>query len=321
MLLSRMLASVLSPSGYGAALSVLIFHRVLPSPDPLFPEQIDAERFDALLGWLGKSFNVLSLELAVDMLKRGELPPRAAAITFDDGYADNYTVALPILKKNGMSASFFVATGFLDGGRMFNDTVVETVRLFEGGSLDLREIGLGQFETKTLSQRRKAIDDLLPVFKYLTLEERSKKISDLRKHINLTLPDDLMMTGEQVRGLKSEGMTIGAHTCTHPILSKINDADAYQEIASGKRELETLLGEQISLFAYPNGGPGRDYEIQHVEMVRELGFRAAVSTSAGVARFGADTYQLPRFTPWDRTPLRFGLRMANNMRVVGKVVT
>ena len=118
-----------SPAGTKARLQVLIFHRVLPVPDPLFPDEVDARRFDELCGWLKGWFNMLSLDDAVARIKTGTLPTRAACITFDDGYADNYQVALPILRRHGLTATFFVATGFLDGGRMWNDTVIESVRL------------------------------------------------------------------------------------------------------------------------------------------------------------------------------------------------
>lgn len=105
-----------SPAGQRAGLSILVFHRVLPEPDPLFPNEVDAQRFDALLGWVKDWFSVLPLEEAVERLQRNRLPERAAAITFDDGYADNYAVALPILQRQGLSAMFFIATGFLNGG-------------------------------------------------------------------------------------------------------------------------------------------------------------------------------------------------------------
>ena len=321
MFIPRTLASILSPSGQRAALSILIFHRFLQSPDPLFPEQMDAERFDELLGWLGRCFTVLRLEDAVGMLASGTLPPRAAAITFDDGYADNYEVALPILKRHGMSATFFIATGFLNGGRMFNDTVIEAVRRLEADELDLRTLRLNVFKTRTIDEKRHAIDALLPVVKYLPLSERAEKIAELSRIAGVSLPSDLMMNDFQVRGLRLQGMSIGAHTRSHPILAEIEDNVAYEEIALGKRALEDLLDEPVSLFAYPNGVPGRDFKVSHVSMVRELGFSAAMSTSSGAARYGCDPFQLPRFTPWDRTAFRFGLRMVNNLRSSGKVVT
>ena len=129
--------ALLSPAGHRGRLTVLIFHRVRPEPDPLFPRELDAAAFRERLSWLRAWFNVLPLDDAVDALARGSLPVRAAAITFDDGYADNHDVALPILREMGVPATFFIATGFLDGGRMWNDTVIEAIRRTPKPMLDL----------------------------------------------------------------------------------------------------------------------------------------------------------------------------------------
>ncbi|MFO0121490.1 MAG: polysaccharide deacetylase family protein, partial [Inhella sp.] len=108
-----------SPGGARGRLTVLIFHRVLTQPDPLFPGEMDAARFDAVCGWLASWATVLPLHTAVRQVRDGVLPARALAITFDDGYADNASVALPLLQKHGLCATFFVSTGYLDGGRMW----------------------------------------------------------------------------------------------------------------------------------------------------------------------------------------------------------
>ena len=88
-------------------------------------------------------FNVIPLLDAVRHSAAGTLPPRAACITFDDGYADNAEVALPILQRHKLHATFFVATGFLNGGRMWNDTIIELVRRAPDGVLDFSAFGLG----------------------------------------------------------------------------------------------------------------------------------------------------------------------------------
>jgi peptidoglycan/xylan/chitin deacetylase (PgdA/CDA1 family) len=309
----------MSPSGTRAALSILIFHRVLERVDPLFPEEPDVDRFDRILSWLGNAFHVLPLVQAIEAMQAGTLPARAVSITFDDGYADNFTVALPVLERHRMHATFFVASGFLDGGRMWNDIVIEAVRRCPGDHLDLAALGMARYPIASVDDRRRLIDRLLPQLKYLPASERLAKANAVADACNADPAADLMMTSGQLRELHATGMHVGGHTRTHPILARLDPADAREEIAGGKADLESIIGEPVALFAYPNGKPGRDYAAEHVSMVRKAGFSAAVSTSTGVARAEADVYQLPRFTPWDRTELRFGLRLVDNMRAQGRV--
>lgn len=307
---ARPLLRMLSPGGR-RGLSIMIYHRVLAAPDPLFPGEIDRDSFSRHLSLLKSSFNMLALQDAVRLARAGRLPPRAACITFDDGYADNAVEALPILQRFGLTATFFVATGFLDGGRMWNDTVIELVRRAPDGLFDARTAGLGQLPLGDVAQRRAAIGTLIGHLKYLPMEERLALVERLAGEADYALPQDLMMSSGQVRQLHAAGMGVGAHTVNHPILAAISARQAGDEIAAGKRRLESLLAAPVPLFAYPNGKPDVDYRAEHVGIVRELGFEGAVSTAWG-GRCG-DLYQLPRFTPWDQGAPRFQLRLAMNL--------
>lgn len=313
------LFTLLSPAGTRARLNVLIFHRVLPQPDPLFPDEVDAARFDQMLGWVKSWFNVLPLDEAARRLQEGSLPARAAALSFDDGYADNHDVALPLLQKHGLPCSFFVATGFLDGGRMWNDTLIESVRLSSQLMLDLRGLkdaqgeDLGQHALGDTASRRAALGKLIERVKYLPPEPRQACVDAIASRADIRPPDDLMMSSGQVRALHRAGMQIGAHTVSHPILAKLDERQAADEIGRSRDVLQALLGEKVGLFAYPNGKAGTDYLPDvHPALVRELGFDAAVSTRWAAARIGDDAFQIPRFTPWDRGRTRFGLRLLRN---------
>ena len=303
-----------SPGGSRGKLTTFIFHRVLPKPDPIFPGEPDAARFDQILGWIKSWFNVLPLDAAVERLKTGRLPPRAAAITFDDGYADNCTIAMPILQKHKLPACFFVATGFLDGGRMWNDTIIESIRACRDTHLDLAAIDLGTHAIGSATEKRAAIDTIIGRIKYLPVNERLALTEKLIEAASARPPNDLMMTSAQVKKLYASGMQIGAHTVSHPILARTSISEVRQEITESKLFLEKLLQTRIGLFAYPNGKPGCDYLPEHTELVRELGFDSAVSTASGYASLNdLDIYQLPRFTPWDKQKYRFGTRMLQNL--------
>ena len=320
LLSSRLFLNLLSPGGRDGRLSIFVYHRVLPRPDALFPDEGDAEAFDRHMKQLASCFNVIPLSDAIRGLSREKLPPRAACITFDDGYADNAEIALPILQKYGVHATFFVASGFLNGGRMWNDTVIELVRRAPGAILDLSDINLGQFEIGSAAQRRQAIDRLLGELKYMPMKSRQTSVEAMCALVPVVPAANLMMTSEQVRVLHRAGMEIGGHTASHPILAKMENDAAHAEIIQGKEMLEDIIRAPVRLFAYPNGKPGQDYFPAHVSMLRELGFDGAVSTAHGAARRDSDPYQLPRFTPWGRGLMRFTLQMAQNMLVTPETV-
>jgi len=311
--LIRTLGAVLAPRGAKAGLLVLIYHRVLERPDPLLPGEPDANEFAAQLDLIKSVCNILPLEEAVDRLRTGSLPSRAVSITFDDGYANNRTIAAPLLHARGIPATVFVATGFLNGGRMFNDTIIETVRR-AGAELDLRELGLDRFELVDDVARRKAIQQLLSQLKYLPPAERIARSEAIAERAGVTLPDDLMMTDIQVRELGRFGISVGAHTVNHPILAVVDDDAARREIADSRHVLREMTGESVSLFAYPNGRPKTDYARVHAGMVREAGFKAAVSTAWGSAGPNVDVYQIPRMLPWDTQPLKFAARLMQTYR-------
>ena len=307
----KLASSLLSPSGSNARLTILILHGVKPAPDLMFPGNTHAQQFDAMLGWIGAWFNVMPLPDAVAAMAAGCLPARALAITFDDGYEDNHSVAMPILQRHGMSATFYVSSSFLNGGCMWNDVVIESVR-----RSDKSEIDCGRFGRHTLkgwAARAQAAEALIGQIKYLDFDARLDAVAEVAKACSVVPPTDLMMRDEQVLGLHRAGMTIGAHTCRHPILARISDEAVRAEIADGRAALESIIGARVGLFAYPNGRPNEDYRAEHVAIVRELGFDAAVSTARGASAMGDDPFQLRRCMPWDQTRMRFGARLVQNL--------
>ncbi|CAI08569.1 polysaccharide deacetylase family protein [Aromatoleum aromaticum] len=305
--------SLASPAGAGAKLCILIFHRVLPDADPLRLGDPDANTFRWQMRLLSRHFNVLPLHEAALRLRERCLPARAACVTFDDGYADNYTTALPILREFGISATFFISTAYLDGGRMFNDTLIEVVRGLPEGICNLSSIGLGAVDLVSIADRQALAGTLLGYFKYRPPEERIPAAERLAETFDIDLPTDLMMSSRQLKALHASGMEIGGHTHSHPILALQSPAEARAEICLGKEKLEALLGTAIRVFAYPNGRPVKDYGQEHVAMISECGFDVAVSTRPAVADRHCDIHQLPRFTPWDRTPARFALRLLRTL--------
>ena len=278
------------------------------------PDEPTVDEFDWQMRLLRENFSPLPLLEAVDRLQNHTLPRRAVCVTFDDGYADNALCALPVLQKYQIPATVFVSTGFLNGGRMWNDSIIEALRVCKEEVLDLRELELGRYNLRSYAQRLGAVESIIKSIKHLDPEIRRGLVLEIEKRV-ADLPSDLMMNDSQVQLLSTNEIAIGAHTVNHPILASVSDEAAQREILDSKLSLEGLLQKQVDLFAYPNGKPGMDYTSKHRDLVKELGFRAAVSTHWGVSSTTSDRYQLPRFTPWDRGQLKFALRLMANYRL------
>jgi peptidoglycan/xylan/chitin deacetylase (PgdA/CDA1 family) len=288
---------------------ILIYHRVHAKPDPMFPGEASAETFDWQMALLRRYCNPVPLLDGVRGLQSGNLPERAVTVTFDDGYADNAEVALPILGRHAVPAAFFVATGYLNGGRMWNDSIIEAVRRAQGTELDLADLGLERVSLGPEETRGPVAELVIRAIKHRPPAERQARVDELCGLIGAQLPDDLMMNDAQVRQLAEAGMEVGAHTVSHPILLKLSDEAARAEIEGSRQTLQAITGVEIRAFAYPNGKPGEDYTHRDRDVVESLGFETALSTTWGAASAASDRFQLPRFTPWDRTPSRWLARL------------
>lgn len=290
---------------------ILIFHRVVREPDPMSPGEPTAGWFRALVRRLAADFEVIPLADAVERSRAGTLRGGSLSLTFDDGYADNVEVALPILEEAGVPATFFVASGFVDGGRMWNDSIIETFRRLPAGSHAIALDGADtRIELAGWESRRDAAARVVTAWKHLPQPERQARVAALASRVR-GLPDDLMMSSAQLRALAASPVaTVGGHTRTHPILTTLPPARAREEITGGKADLEGAIQQAVTLFAYPNGKRGRDYDAGHARLVADAGFDAAVATDWGSLEPGTDPYHIPRFTPWHSNLTRFSLDLA-----------
>ena len=297
--LARALGALLSPSGARARLAVFSYHQVLEKPDRLRLGEPDRARFLADIETIGQVFTVLPLPEAIERLEARTLPARAAAITFDDGYANNHELAAPLLERVGLPATFFVAGDAVDRGVMWNDLIIEGVRTRGSNWIveDLPELGAATVESDDAAN---VVTRILKFLKYQPLEKRWNLAEVFfRTNTGRDLPR-LMMDRGKVTDLARRGFDIGGHTLHHPILKELTDENARSEITGCCRWIEDVTGQTARTFAYPNGIPHRDFGPEHAVMVKEAGFKGAVSTRWSVAGPGSDPYAIPRIGPWWR---------------------
>jgi len=293
-------------------LNILIYHQVPEEHDAMRPSEPDQAQFRWQMELIKKYYTPISLSDAIQCLKENSLPSNAVCITFDDGYINNLTVAAPILNALKIPATVFVATDFLHGQNMWNDRVMDIVADTSFKQLDLSSIALGQVELSDIEQRRKLAYKIINAIKYQPIDQRNQLIDKIYQDNGQQEYASRMMSEQQVQMLFEQGIEIGAHTQSHPILSEMPLEQQQQQIVESKAILEQIIGQPLTGFAYPNGKWQKDYNQESRDIVASTGFSYAVSTNWGVSTKDTDTYQLNRFSPWDKSALKFHLRLLRN---------
>jgi phosphatidylinositol alpha-1,6-mannosyltransferase len=312
--------SVVARRGSAGNLSILLFHKVPQIADPLVPDELCLTDFEQILDFLQTNTRVLPLMDAVDAIGKGSLPSRAVAITFDDGYAEWMQNVAPALARRSLPATFFITTEIFGGTVLWHERIVSTVRALPEHGAQL-PYGFGNFRTlSTLQSRQSVVRALQERLKYVPLAERLATISMLEAQAVSTLDYPTPFTAQDARDLHSQGFDIGAHTIQHPILNESSDSEALSEIGGSKEQLESVIGGKVRVFAYPNGRAGLDFQGKHVEMAKLCGYRAAVTSSGGVASRHSDIFQLPRTSTWGNSHPHMAYHLARNRFVKEKKV-
>lgn len=255
---------------------ILNYHRIGQADESDFDRNLWSATpgdFAAQLAVLRRHFDVIGL---CDLDRRLNDPRgRSVMITFDDGYRDNYTHAFAALRQAGLTATFFVTTGFLDQHRVpWWDEIAWMVR-----RTSLRMLSAGDWvpEPLALDHAEAAISRLLQIYKTLKGSETSNYLAYLAEALQTGRcptdeADKLWMTWDMLREMRAAGMTVGGHTVSHPVLSRISPGEQDYEVGECRRRLVAELGEPIDAFSYPVGG-GRSFNQTTMDAVARHGYR------------------------------------------------
>ena len=294
-------------------LTILQFHKVPKTAHALDLLDLDLSGFERVLEATTRIFQIKPLEEAVLALRAGNLPPRTACITFDDGYPDWINGVVPVLEKNNAHATFFITTGQFSGVPLWNERILHAIAHISEKtvSLTLGE-GLENINVATVEHKQAAVQKIQSILKYFEPIKREQFLHLLESIAGCASSQVPVLSGAGLREIHAKGFGIGAHSVNHPILSRCTPKDAYREIAESREELEGLIKGAVQTFAYPNGITGKDFTSEHVEMVRRAGFTTAFTTDRGAATGDSSVLQLPRFSPWGPTVSKMKLQFAKN---------
>jgi peptidoglycan/xylan/chitin deacetylase (PgdA/CDA1 family) len=309
---------------------ILTYHRIADEPVDYFRLAVSPNRFEEQLEILRRTRCPLPLAKFVGDLVAGTLAPNAVALTFDDGYVDNLEAGKPRLAAADIPGTVFLTTGYIDRPEPFWWEELARFILLEGGPQSFELVVRGEsmkfdfgIETPArrdgttraalLTKRLAALWTLRQTLKLLEEEERRALMVRIRsvfagRDFGSSL--SRAMTGEEVRALAADGLvTVGAHTVTHPVLTGLEAAACYREIADSKCACEKIIGASVASFAYPYG----DFDAEAREAVKSAGFSFACSTRYGPAAPTSDIFALPRVQVlnWDGDEFEQALHFAS----------
>ncbi len=305
MALTRQLAKKFEIGGWGPVVLrkrttpkfvILSYHRVGTSGIPLYC-QLAPKLFEAQMKYLRANYPILSI---TDIHERLRCPTGAqmgVAVTFDDGYLDTYTEAYPILKRYDIPATIYVVAGFVETGRVgWYDRLFLLLRHYPFDKLDLLLDRPRRFELGSEQSRRRAAEKIVAFLRAVPDHKRVEICQQLEGMVQMSEQElaGRMMSWDQVREMRSAGMSFGSHTMTHRVLSQLKVEDREYELSASKVLIEDRIGGPVEDFAYPFGKRA-DYGPTAREL-QSFGYRSAVTAESGANRPSASLYELRRMS-------------------------
>jgi peptidoglycan/xylan/chitin deacetylase (PgdA/CDA1 family) len=287
------------------AITVLAYHRILPLPGANYPfdeNVISAtpEEFDRELRFFRRHLDVISVpELMAGYEDPGRLPTRPAVITFDDGYADNYEIAMPILRQHGLSACFFLSTQLVGTAEVpWWDQVACCMKFARVEAIPSPFGGDDPPYNLDASRKAASIRRFLQQMYRAPWPKAQESIARLREQTGVDPREHadrpLFMSWEAARAMQAAGMELGGHTRTHPIVANLPDREAVRdEIQGCYDDLRDQAGVRPVAFAYPVGSRSGMSAIAEEE-IRRAGFKAAFSYVHSFATLKSPVLKIPR---------------------------
>ena len=265
---------------FGGRGAVYMFHSVVSDRSTCLTPGLSASTkfLDRLLASFRRAgIDIISIDELIPRLQ-GTNSRRFVVATFDDGYADNLQYALPIFEKHNAPLTIYVPTGMITGSLYCWWTGLE--RLFlQNSTVEIPPMGR-RWTARTIGEKARAYKEASDWVSH-DIAGRAPLLRSTFAHYGLSMPDIVKSIGLSIDQLKTLGshplVTIGGHTESHPELSRLEQAEAFNEIFANKRFLENVLQKPVDHFAYPYGACRQ----RDAGLVHDAGYKTAVTTHHG----------------------------------------
>lgn len=290
---------------------ILIYHKIAENVSNEINQELTInhplENFIREMEFIKKYFAVISLDRAVELIKNKKaLSKPTLAITFDDGFEDNYRLAFPVLKELNIPATIFLTAGLLGTKDLpWVEAIGESIFYTQEKELHLNScFGNKVFNLETIKNKRESFDKITAQLKTVDYSERIKLTEKIiRQTGGCSKSSKRMLNWQEVYEMSKEKITFGPHTMTHPILTKMSVDLAKKEINDSKVEIESKLGNSVKHFAFPNGRV-EDFNDELKEYCKEIGLESVSTAVYGNNKpENSDVYALKRLSPGRNMPI------------------
>lgn len=300
------------------SITIVTYHAVIKEP-LAFPDWcfMDAELFEAQIAYLSSKFKIISLSEAVEKINNNCLDDRYAVITFDDGYKNNFDIALPILEKYNAPATIYLVTSLINTNKVFwftrllsalNNTREESIT-WEGVRLKLSSVEDKAESSQKLQQSLKAYNEETAQIKLTEIERLLKVEGTL--HIPASSAFSMLSKDELGRMIDTGLIEFGAHTYSHPILANSTISEQKKQIELSILQTQELTGLPCYHFAYPNGGHN-DFNDDTINILKNAGAKSATTMISGPVTADTNLFILNRYPIGSDTSIeRFKLMVHN----------
>lgn len=277
-----------------AWITVLAYHRVNhASAGADYDEgtvDVTPEAFDRHVAYAKRWFDVIGMGDLLDYARGGPLPRNPLLFTFDDGYKDNWRTAVPILQKHGATATFFIATTYVSDRRLFWwDRLSYMVKRSTRATIELTYPTRRSVPIAGPGDRPRAFRTLrnvitqhfgIDLWRFLDAIAEGSGVT-LTREDERRLANDMILTWDEVRAMRSAGMDIQSHTRDHYVLPTMTTEHLRAELGESREILEGILGEPVRALSYPVGH-GVAAAPEQREVVKSVGYELAFTNASGI---------------------------------------
>ena len=283
---------------------ILFYHRFADNNSKELPPKLNVKTFENQIKHLKKWYQLISLDELVDHLKTGkDFSHPYVVITIDDGFKDNYDFAFPVLKRLDIPVTIYLTTGFVGTDRApWIEEIAYCLQGYSRETFRFEQLFPGEvFQVSNTQRKAKLWETIYEKMLYLDHEVKEHLFAKLLDKLDgaNTCRGRLMLDWDEVNEMSKNQISFGAHTVTHPTLSRMFPDGAMFEISESKRHIEEKLGTSVLHFAIPNGKDD-DFTAELREFCRSEGFDSVVTTNFGSVTKNSNPYSLPRVHPSER---------------------